>query len=68
VLLIKARETAEQLGNLRVANTVLLGALAAQLDVPESDWMAVVEARVPERHIDVNRDAFRAGYDGKWKT
>lgn len=67
VLLIDARQVAEGLGNHRVANSVLLGALSAQLDVPPDDWLAVIESRVPQRHVDVNRKAFLAGREGEWR-
>ena len=67
VLLIDARRVAEELGNHRVANSVLLGALSAQFDVPAEDWLAVIEARVPQRHVEMNRKAFLAGREGDWK-
>ena len=61
VMLIEAQKAAEALGNLRVANSVLLGALSAQLAVPEADWLAVIASRVPHKHVEVNRQAFFAG-------
>jgi indolepyruvate ferredoxin oxidoreductase beta subunit len=61
VVMIEAQKAAEELGNLRVANSVQLGALSAQLAVPEADWLAVIEARVPRKHVEVNRQAFFAG-------
>ncbi len=67
VLLIDAVEIAEQMGNRRAANTVLLGALASQLDVPMEAWLEVVLARVPQKYKEVNRKAFMAGYEGQWE-
>ena len=52
---------AEELGNVRVANVVLLGALSSLLDVPESIWLEVIEKRVPARYVELNRQAFRRG-------
>ena len=52
---------AERLGNSRLANTVLLGALSTRLDVPPETWLAVVERRVPPRYVEVNRKAFWEG-------
>jgi len=52
---------AEELGNVRVANVVLLGALSTLLDVPESIWLEVIEKRVPARYVELNRSAFRRG-------
>jgi indolepyruvate ferredoxin oxidoreductase beta subunit len=61
VVMIEAQQAADELGNPRVANSVLLGALSAQLAVPEADWLAVIESRVPHKHVEVNRQAFFAG-------
>ena len=52
---------AEELGNPRAANTVLLGALSTVLDFPVEEWHAAIEASVPPRTIDVNRAAFERG-------
>jgi len=40
---------------------VLLGALSAQLDTPVKDWLAVIESRVPQKHVEANRKAFPFG-------
>lgn len=58
---IKGIEIAEILGNPRTANVVLLGALSALLDLEESHWNAVLEMRVPARHLELNLRAFHAG-------
>mgnify|MGYP001271655580 CR=1 FL=1 len=58
---VKGIEIAEALGNSRAANVVLLGALSALLDLDESQWDAVLEQRVPAKHLELNRRAFRAG-------
>ena len=52
---------AERLGNSRLANTVLLGALSTRLDVSPETWLAVVERRVPPRYVELNRKAFWEG-------
>ena len=61
IVMIEAQQAAEELGNPRVANSVLLGALSAQLAVPEAAWLVVIESRVPHKHVEVNRQAFFAG-------
>jgi indolepyruvate ferredoxin oxidoreductase beta subunit len=49
-------------GNARAHNAVLLGVLSTLIqDVPPDIWPQVVEERVPERFIEVNRQAFEAG-------
>ena len=58
---VKGMDIAEELGNVRVANVVLLGALSSLLDVPESTWLEVIEQRVPASYMELNRQAFRRG-------
>ena len=52
---------AEELGNVRTANVVLLGALSSLLDMQSEPWLEVLTARVPSKFIDINREAFAAG-------
>jgi indolepyruvate ferredoxin oxidoreductase beta subunit len=53
---------AEEAGSTRAHNVVVLGLLSALIpDVPPDTWLKVVEERVPERFIEVNRRAFEAG-------
>jgi indolepyruvate ferredoxin oxidoreductase beta subunit len=59
--LVPGTYVAQELGNVRVANVVLLGALSAFLEVPEDTWLQVIEERVPPKYIDLNREAFLRG-------
>jgi indolepyruvate ferredoxin oxidoreductase beta subunit len=59
--LVQGTAIAQELGNARTANVVLLGALSTFLDVPPETWLAVVEARVPARYVEINRRAFLRG-------
>jgi indolepyruvate ferredoxin oxidoreductase beta subunit len=60
---------AEELGNSKVANVILLGALSALLEkagiggggVPAETWLDVITQRVPPRYLELNRAAFEAG-------
>jgi len=54
-------DIAQKLGNTRVLNVVLLGALSALLPVEAETWENVLEERVPSRFIDLNLKAFRQG-------
>lgn len=58
---VKGMDIAEALGNTRAANVVLLGALSALLDIDPGQWDAVLEMRVPAKHLELNRKAFHAG-------
>jgi indolepyruvate ferredoxin oxidoreductase beta subunit len=61
---------AAALGNSKVENVVLLGALAAQLEalgwadaaLTTELWLAVIVERVPARYAELNKKAFLAGY------
>lgn len=52
---------AEQVGNSKTTNVVLLGALSGLLGIPADPWTEVIEARVPPKFVDINRQAFLAG-------
>ena len=59
--LVPGTEIAQELGNVRTANVVLLGALSTFLDVPEQTWLCVIEERVPPRFVALNHQAFSKG-------
>lgn len=61
VIVVNGLAEAEKLGNARLTNTVLLGALSRQLAIDPHVWLTVVERRVPPRHVESNRMAFWAG-------
>ncbi len=56
-----AMQLAQELGDVRVNNVVMLGALSAFLDTPENIWLEVIRQRVPERFVALNQRAFAAG-------
>ena len=58
---IDATDMAEQLGNERAANVVLLGALSTALGFSAVDWENTVAKFVPKKTIPVNLEAFRRG-------
>jgi indolepyruvate ferredoxin oxidoreductase beta subunit len=59
--LVPGTAIAQELGNARVANVVLLGAASRFLEVPQETWLQVLEARVPPKHVELNRRAFLRG-------
>jgi len=63
---LDATEMANELGNLRAANTVLLGVLSMGLDFSVDDWLSAIEQFVPPHSIEINRKAFQKGRD--WVT
>jgi len=62
-ILLDAPLVAQQLGNPRVANTVLLGALSSFLSFPIAQWEEIVGQCVPTRFIDLNIKALHMGRD-----
>ena len=59
--LVPGTAIAEELGNVRAANVVLLGALSSLLEVQSETWLAVIERRVPPKYAELNRQAFLRG-------
>ena len=53
---------AEKVGNVRAHNIVVLGALSTFIDeVSPETWLQVIAEWVPQRFIEVNRQAFEVG-------
>ncbi len=59
--LVPGTPIAQELGNTRVANVVLLGAFSTFVDVPAETWLQVIAGRVPAKYVDLNRQAFLKG-------
>ncbi len=52
---------ATELGNERVANTILLGVLSTVMDFPVETWREVLAEFVPPKTLDTNLEAFEVG-------
>jgi len=61
VVAVNATEKAIEVGNHRAANVVLLGALAASLDIPAEVWDETLKTRIPEKFLSLNQQAFSTG-------
>lgn len=61
VTLLAAAERAVELGEVRAANTVLLGALSTQLELPEQAWQDALELVLKPNTLPINVEAFEAG-------
>ena len=59
--LIPAIELAQEAGNVKTENVVLLGALESTLGFGEEVWKTVIAKRVPPKTIDANLKAFDLG-------
>ncbi len=58
---IEASDIAEELGNPKVANVVLFGALAKLLNLDDIDWKPIIANTVKEKFVDVNMEAYDRG-------
>lgn len=58
---IQASDIAEELGNPKVANVVLFGALAKLLNLNDIDWKPIIASTVKEKFVDVNMEAYDRG-------
>jgi indolepyruvate ferredoxin oxidoreductase beta subunit len=61
--LVKGTEIALQLGDVRAANVVLLGAISKFFEVNEDLWLKTILNYLPPKVHELNRKAFSAGRD-----
>lgn len=60
-VIVDAASIAKELGNIKAQNVVLLGALLKALSLTEINWEEVVASLVPEKAIELNKNALKAG-------
>ena len=58
---VMENKIAEQVGNQRVFNTVVLGVAARHMDVEKEVWLKVIERTVPPKTVEINKKAFLTG-------
>ena len=69
MIYVDGEAAAAELGNIKAANVVLLGALSALMEregltgpeLSADTWLKVITERVPPKFVDLNRQAFSAG-------
>jgi indolepyruvate ferredoxin oxidoreductase beta subunit len=61
VRILPAGALAAELGNPRVANVILLGALSRFVEIPAEAWLNAIAERVPPKFRELNRRAFEMG-------
>ena len=59
---VDALPLAVEAGSPKAVNVVLMGVLAAQMDIKKEVWLKAIEQTVPQKFIDMNLAAFDAGY------
>ena len=69
MIYVDGEAAAAELGNIKAANVVLLGALSALMEregltgpeLSADTWLKVITERVPPKFVELNRQAFSAG-------
>lgn len=61
LLLVDGQKMAADAGNVRAANTVLLGAVSKRLSISEVYWLKALGKMVPPKALEVNMRAFQMG-------
>lgn len=64
-LLVDGQRLAIEAGDLRAANTALLGAVSKRLAITEDIWQQALEKMVPRKVLEINLKAFQMGRDLK---
>lgn len=62
-IIVNAAKIAEELGNIKAQNVVLLGALLKALNLNNMDWNQVLEGVVPPKAIELNKKALAKGME-----
>lgn len=62
VYIIDALKSAENLGNIKALNIVMVGFLAQKTDIQKEIWYEAIRETVKEKFIDLNLKAFDEGY------
>ncbi|MDD2365415.1 MAG: indolepyruvate oxidoreductase subunit beta [Desulfuromonadaceae bacterium] len=60
-ILVDGQGLAMKAGNVKAANTVLLGAVSKKMNIEEDYWLKAIEKMVPSKAVDVNKSAFLLG-------
>ena len=63
VTVLDATRMAEELGNVKAANVILLGALVKSMGLEEIDWEDIIRKNVKAKFADLNIEAFKKGME-----
>ncbi|MEG1641945.1 MAG: indolepyruvate oxidoreductase subunit beta [Synergistaceae bacterium] len=61
IKLFNAGKIAEELGNIKAQNIVLLGVLVKAMGLEDIDWISVLKELIPAKLYDLNEKAFKIG-------
>ena len=61
--IINAADKAKELGNSKVMNIILLGALVKSMSLEDIDWESIIRENIKEKFVDINLQAFKKGME-----
>ena len=61
--IINAADKAKELGNAKVMNIILLGALVKSMSLEDIDWESIIRENIKEKFVDINLQAFKNGME-----
>ena len=61
--IINAADKAKEIGNSKVMNIILLGALVKSMSLEHIDWETIIRENIKEKFIDINLEAFKIGME-----
>ena len=61
--IINAADKAKELGNSKVMNIILLGALVKYMSLEDIDWESIIRENIKEKFVDINLQAFKKGME-----
>lgn len=62
-IIIDAIGKSKDIGSVKVANILLIGVLASNMEIDRKYWLEAIEENVPGNFIDENIKAFETGYE-----
>lgn len=63
IKIFNAAEVAQNLGNIKAQNVVLLGALIKAMGIENMEWESILKSNLPEKLHELNVKALRAGME-----
>ena len=58
---VDALKLAEEAGNSKASNVVLMGVVSTKMDFDDKLWQDAIEQCVPEKFLELNKKAFELG-------
>lgn len=63
VIAVDAMSKAKEIGNPKVFNVIILGVAAKHMDFTVEQWNRVIEKEVKPKFIEINKQAFKTGFE-----